>query len=107
MPPPPPRLRVDFTPHQAAQGPRNREEGNKGEVFLEVETFSELEDEAAQIDPYRRYPVCGGKLFSVVKGKVPVLLLLRDVICHGAVTPFGDQFFASAQEKPFPSPVQW
>ncbi|KAI0042377.1 hypothetical protein FA95DRAFT_1500162 [Auriscalpium vulgare] len=56
-------------------------------VFFLVQTFKPLSEEDAAHDPYRRFPIAGGRLYYDRMEETSLLVPVKDVICHIAMTP--------------------
>lgn len=60
--------------------------GSAGTVFLAVSQYDTLGADDQERDPYRAFPLVGGKLFRRTRKKSLVLLTLSDLLCHFAAT---------------------
>ena len=57
------------------------------EAYMVVQKFKELTKQEAMQDPYRRYPMVGGRLYHSELEEQIEVVMVRDVIAHFTYTP--------------------
>lgn len=65
------------------------------ETYFVVQKYEELTPMDATRDPYRKFPVIGGRLYYD-KVKAPELVTPEEILCHFAYTPFEHPHIAPA-----------
>ena len=64
------------------------------ETYIVVQKFKELSSQEAMQDPYRRYPMVGGRIYHSELEEQIEVVMVQDVIAHFAYTPHdGGQVF--------------
>lgn len=56
------------------------------QTFLLIDEYSQLADSDVLMDPFRNFPILGGRLFYNHFNREPVLLEVNDIVCHFAHT---------------------
>ncbi|KAH9941081.1 hypothetical protein B0H21DRAFT_710687 [Amylocystis lapponica] len=74
------RIRQIFKHTRAHQGSRR----SIAQTFLAVDEYLPLSAEHAVLDPFRKFPVAGGRLFYNKYEPLPVILTAEDVVCQFA-----------------------
>lgn len=62
-------------------------------TYIVVQKFKELSPQEAKDDPYRRYPMVGGRLYHAELEEQIEVVTAQDVIGHFAYTPHGENEF--------------
>lgn len=63
------------------------------EVYFVIQKFRELSPQLESCDPYRQFPLVGGRLYHPeVKGELEIVTT-QDIIAHFAYTPLEDEVF--------------
>lgn len=57
------------------------------ECFLVLAEFGDLPTDYESLDPYRRFPIVGGRLFHTTRKKERILVPFHNVSCPFAMTP--------------------
>ncbi|SRR6266404_1049041 len=67
--------------------------GASSNAYFVIQKFRELSAQRAQRDPYRRYPLVGGRLYHPeIEGEIDVVTS-QEIISHFAHTPFDEEKF--------------
>lgn len=56
------------------------------ETFLVINEYLPLSPSHSRGDPYRKFPIAGGRLFYSQFTSLPIILTIADVKCHAVVT---------------------
>jgi len=63
------------------------------EVYFVIQRFKELSPQAASCDPYRRYPLVGGRLYHPELEEELKIVTSQEIVAHFAYTPLGEEDF--------------
>ena len=66
---------------------------SSSEAYFVVQRFKELSAKEAEKDPYRQFPLVGGRLYHPELEDKREVVMAREIIAHFAHTPYDEQTF--------------